>query len=71
MPHCPNCGSSDVRYNRIPDHVMEKTLHVGHAAHRLGSHLLTGGAVGAAGLMKLINSCRHEWHCNACRRNFT
>jgi hypothetical protein len=64
MPTCPHCYSTDIRSNKIPDHMLEKAAHAAQGGHHMGSHALTAGAVAAWGCMKLVNSLRHEWRCH-------
>ncbi len=67
---CPNCRSSNVRSNKFSEEVIGKVLYGAQAMQHAG---LRGPAVlglGAAGLMKGINSLRADWYCNSCGSRF-
>jgi hypothetical protein len=67
---CPRCGSTNISSNKISEELIGKVLYGAQAMQHAG---LRGPAVlglGAAGVMKGLNSLRADWRCGNCDTRF-
>ncbi len=66
----PNCYSTDINSNHIPESWMHNVARVAEGGHHVHSHFLTFAGMTLWGAMKAVNSVRRVYRCNGCGATF-
>lgn len=70
--NCPNptCRSTSIISNRFSDDVINNVAQGAQVLQHAGYRAPAAFGLGAAALMRGINSLRYEWRCTACGSRF-